>query len=94
MRIPHQLLIIYRGRKSGGKTVRISGSDDKAASKSQEKPFPTAEVIELRRLADEYKVIRVNRLKGKIFILHLFVPLPPFFLYSSSNTINLVLSLF
>ncbi|XP_043495776.1 uncharacterized protein LOC122519981 isoform X2 [Polistes fuscatus] len=49
------LKIAFRGRKSGGKTVRISGSDDKAASKSQEKPFPTAEVIELRRLADEYK---------------------------------------
>ncbi|XP_012348181.1 proteoglycan 4 isoform X7 [Apis florea] len=46
------LKIAFRGKKSG-RTVRIS--DDKGLSKPQEKPFPTAEVIELRRLADEYK---------------------------------------
>ncbi|XP_043803509.1 serine/arginine repetitive matrix protein 1-like isoform X3 [Apis laboriosa] len=47
------LKITFRGKKSG-RTVRIS--DDKGLSKPQkEKPFPTAEVIELRRLADEYK---------------------------------------
>lgn len=33
-------------------------SDNKVPSKSVAKPFPTAEMIELRRLADEYKVIR------------------------------------
>lgn len=37
-------------------------SDDKGpVGKLQAKPFPTAEVIELRRLADEYKVIRGRR---------------------------------
>ncbi|XP_076230405.1 uncharacterized protein LOC116430001 isoform X18 [Nomia melanderi] len=47
------LKIAFRGKKSG-RTVRIA--DDKAGpGKPQEKPFPTAEVIELRRLADEYK---------------------------------------
>ncbi|XP_076177923.1 uncharacterized protein LOC143152095 isoform X10 [Ptiloglossa arizonensis] len=46
------LKIAFRGKKSG-RTVRIM--DDKGPSKQQEKPFPTAEVIELRRLADEYK---------------------------------------
>ncbi|XP_006570797.1 mucin-5AC isoform X4 [Apis mellifera] len=47
------LKITFRGKKSG-RTVRIS--DDKGLrEKPQEKPFPTAEVIELRRLADEYK---------------------------------------
>ncbi|KAL0100635.1 hypothetical protein PUN28_019196 [Cardiocondyla obscurior] len=42
----------YRSKKSD-KTVRIS--DNKISGKSEAKPFPTAEVIELRRLADEYK---------------------------------------
>ncbi|XP_026673822.1 flocculation protein FLO11 isoform X6 [Ceratina calcarata] len=42
----------FRGKKSG-RTVRIL--DDKGLSKPQKKPFPTTEVIELRRLADEYK---------------------------------------
>ncbi|XP_014480987.1 PREDICTED: uncharacterized protein LOC106747705 isoform X2 [Dinoponera quadriceps] len=46
------LKIAFRGKRSG-RTVRIS--DDKRPGKSQAKPFPTAEVIELRRLADEYK---------------------------------------
>ncbi|XP_053984857.1 uncharacterized protein LOC128879552 isoform X8 [Hylaeus volcanicus] len=46
------LKIAFRGKKSG-RTVRIL--DDKGPSKQQEKPFPTSEVIELRRLADEYK---------------------------------------
>ncbi|XP_076379764.1 uncharacterized protein LOC117229125 isoform X15 [Megalopta genalis] len=46
------LKIAFRGKKSG-RTVRIA--DDKGTSKPQEKPFPTSEVIELRRLADEYK---------------------------------------
>lgn len=36
-------------------------SDNKVSSKSEARPFPTAEVIELRRLADEYKVIREGR---------------------------------
>ncbi|XP_033178440.1 uncharacterized protein LOC117241132 isoform X16 [Bombus vosnesenskii] len=46
------LKIAFRGKKSG-RTVRIS--DDKGLSKPQKKPFPTSDVIELRRLADEYK---------------------------------------
>ncbi|XP_076244598.1 uncharacterized protein LOC143185460 isoform X2 [Calliopsis andreniformis] len=46
------LKVAFRGKKSG-RTVRIL--DDKGLSKQQETPFPTAEVIELRRLADEYK---------------------------------------
>ncbi|XP_029051976.2 proteoglycan 4 isoform X9 [Osmia bicornis bicornis] len=46
------LKITFRGKKSG-RTVRIL--DDKVLGKQQEKPFPTSEVIELRRLADEYK---------------------------------------
>ncbi|XP_025152712.1 uncharacterized protein LOC105190229 isoform X12 [Harpegnathos saltator] len=46
------LKITFRGKRSD-RTVRIS--DDKGPGKSQAKPFPTAEVIELRRLADEYK---------------------------------------
>ncbi|XP_068975383.1 uncharacterized protein [Bombus flavifrons] len=46
------LKIAFRGKKSG-RTVRIS--DDKGPSKPQKKPFPTSDVIELRRLADEYK---------------------------------------
>ncbi|XP_076635800.1 uncharacterized protein LOC143348927 isoform X14 [Colletes latitarsis] len=47
------LKIAFRGKKSG-KTVMIV--DDKGPSKQQEKStFPTADVIELRRLADEYK---------------------------------------
>ncbi|XP_076280338.1 uncharacterized protein LOC143209056 isoform X2 [Lasioglossum baleicum] len=46
------LKITFRGKKSG-RTVRIV--DDRGTSKPQEKPFPTSEVIELRRLADEYK---------------------------------------
>ncbi|XP_032683894.1 uncharacterized protein LOC116850071 isoform X10 [Odontomachus brunneus] len=47
------LKISFRGKRSG-RTVRIS-DDRKGPAKSQAKPFPTAEVIELRRLADEYK---------------------------------------
>lgn len=54
----HTKLIIYRGKKSG-RTVRIS--ENKVPGKSEARPFPTAEVIELRRLADEYKVIRERR---------------------------------
>ncbi|XP_076668837.1 uncharacterized protein LOC143369153 isoform X8 [Andrena cerasifolii] len=46
------LKVAFRGKKSG-RTVRIS--DDKGLGKHQEAPFPTSEVIELRRLADEYK---------------------------------------
>ncbi|CAK9805835.1 hypothetical protein ANTQUA_LOCUS4583 [Anthophora quadrimaculata] len=46
------LKVAFRGKKSG-RTVRIM--DDKGLSKPKEKPFPTSEVIELRRLADEYK---------------------------------------
>ncbi|KZC12800.1 hypothetical protein WN55_04317 [Dufourea novaeangliae] len=46
------LKIAFRGKKSG-RTVRIV--DDKGTAKPQEKPFPTTDVIELRRLADEYK---------------------------------------
>ncbi|XP_017799074.1 PREDICTED: flocculation protein FLO11 [Habropoda laboriosa] len=46
------LKVTFRGKKSG-RTVRIM--DDKGLSKPKEKPFPTSEVIELRRLADEYK---------------------------------------
>lgn len=57
----HATLIICRGKRSG-KTVRIV--DNKVAGKSQARPFPTAEVIELRRLADEYKVIR-----GRCFVV-------------------------
>ncbi|XP_011637466.1 cell surface glycoprotein 1 isoform X2 [Pogonomyrmex barbatus] len=44
------LKVAFRGKKSG-RTVRIS--DNKVPSEAR--PFPTAEVIELRRLADEYK---------------------------------------
>nr|XP_034172792.1 nascent polypeptide-associated complex subunit alpha, muscle-specific form isoform X9 [Osmia lignaria] len=50
--VSSDLKITFRGKKSG-RTVRIS--DDKVLGKQQEKPFPTSEVIELRRLADEYK---------------------------------------
>ncbi|XP_028048256.2 flocculation protein FLO11 isoform X12 [Monomorium pharaonis] len=46
------LKIAFRGKRSG-KTVRIS--DNKMLGQSEAKPFPTKEVIELRRLADEYK---------------------------------------
>ncbi|XP_011879118.1 PREDICTED: serine/arginine repetitive matrix protein 1 isoform X3 [Vollenhovia emeryi] len=46
------LKVAFRGKRSG-RTVRIL--DNKVPSKSQVRPFPTAEVIELRRLADEYK---------------------------------------
>ncbi|XP_018354368.1 PREDICTED: flocculation protein FLO11 isoform X1 [Trachymyrmex septentrionalis] len=46
------LKVAFRGKKSG-RTVRIS--DNKVTEKSKARPFPTAEVIELRRLADEYK---------------------------------------
>ncbi|XP_071567529.1 uncharacterized protein [Temnothorax nylanderi] len=46
------LKVAFRGKKSG-KTVRIS--DNKVRGKSETRPFPTSEVIELRRLADEYK---------------------------------------
>ncbi|XP_072752985.1 uncharacterized protein [Anoplolepis gracilipes] len=46
------LKITFRNKKSN-KIVRIS--DNKMPGKSQAKPFPMAEVIELRRLADEYK---------------------------------------
>ncbi|XP_018304415.1 flocculation protein FLO11 isoform X8 [Mycetomoellerius zeteki] len=46
------LKVAFRGKKSG-RTVRIS--DNKVPEKSKSRPFPTAEVIELRRLADEYK---------------------------------------
>ncbi|XP_018358276.1 PREDICTED: uncharacterized protein LOC108758037 isoform X6 [Trachymyrmex cornetzi] len=46
------LKVAFRGKKSG-RTVRIS--DNKVPEKSKARPFPTAEVIELRRLADEYK---------------------------------------
>ncbi|XP_077275641.1 uncharacterized protein LOC143904675 isoform X15 [Temnothorax americanus] len=46
------LKVAFRGKKSG-RTVRIS--DNKVRGKSETRPFPTAEVIELRRLADEYK---------------------------------------
>ncbi|XP_012060891.1 PREDICTED: nuclear receptor corepressor 1 [Atta cephalotes] len=46
------LKVAFRGKKSG-RTVRIS--DNKMPEKSKARPFPTAEVIELRRLADEYK---------------------------------------
>ncbi|XP_020292438.1 uncharacterized protein LOC109859022 [Pseudomyrmex gracilis] len=46
------LKVTFRDKRSD-KTVRIS--DNKAPGKSQARPFPTAEVIELRRLADEYK---------------------------------------
>lgn len=38
--------------------------DNKMPDKSKARPFPTADVIELRRLADEYKVIR-----GRCFIV-------------------------
>ncbi|XP_029159564.1 uncharacterized protein LOC114931603 isoform X6 [Nylanderia fulva] len=46
------LKITFRNKKSN-KVVRIK--DNKVPGKSQAKPFPMAEVIELRRLADEYK---------------------------------------
>ncbi|XP_025271070.1 mucin-5AC isoform X4 [Camponotus floridanus] len=46
------LKITFRNKKSN-KIVRVS--DNKKSGKSQPKPFPMAEVIELRRLADEYK---------------------------------------
>ncbi|XP_024880386.1 uncharacterized protein LOC112460110 isoform X1 [Temnothorax curvispinosus] len=46
------LKVAFRGKRSG-RTVRIS--DNKVRGKSETRPFPTAEVIELRRLADEYK---------------------------------------
>ncbi|XP_025995091.1 uncharacterized protein LOC105200057 isoform X11 [Solenopsis invicta] len=46
------LKVVFRGKRSG-RTVKIS--DNKVPSKSVAKPFPTAEMIELRRLADEYK---------------------------------------
>lgn len=49
-----RLIIIYRGKRPG-RTVRIT--DNKA---TEMRPFPTAEVIELRRLADEYKVIVIG----------------------------------
>lgn len=79
-------LILCRGKKSG-RTVRIS--DDKGLSKPQEKPFPTAEVIELRRLADEYKVIGWEQrchhsilsfvdIHSSSFDTKLYIPFPPF----------------
>lgn len=79
-------LILCRGKKSG-RTVRIS--DDKGLSKPQEKPFPTAEVIELRRLADEYKVIPGAKMplfhsiffRGYLFFefrIRNDIPFPPF----------------
>ncbi|XP_026826737.1 mediator of DNA damage checkpoint protein 1 isoform X8 [Ooceraea biroi] len=48
------LKITFRSKKYD-KTVRISDRAGKGPGKSQVKPFPTAEMIELRRLADEYK---------------------------------------
>lgn len=40
-----------------GRSVRISSNKvDEYSNKRKDKPFPTTEVIELRRLADEYKV--------------------------------------
>ncbi|XP_076751858.1 uncharacterized protein LOC143423987 isoform X13 [Xylocopa sonorina] len=49
------LKITFRGQKAkkSGRTVRIS--DDKGPGKPLRNPFLTSEVIELRRLADEYK---------------------------------------
>ncbi|XP_066584964.1 uncharacterized protein [Prorops nasuta] len=44
----------FREKRSAGKSVRILERNDKRG-KDHEKPFPTAEVIQLRRLADEYK---------------------------------------
>ncbi|XP_011701108.1 PREDICTED: flocculation protein FLO11 [Wasmannia auropunctata] len=46
------LKVAFRGKRSG-RTVRIL--DNKVPGKAKARPFPTAEVIELRRLADEYK---------------------------------------
>jgi len=68
--IVHVKLIIYRSKRSD-KTVRIS--DDKRPGKSRARPFPTAEVVELRRLADEYKVI-VGRGVSFLGYLPLFPP--------------------
>lgn len=58
-------LVIYRKRKSAGKGVRIV--DDRVTKKSDKAPstvknaFPTSDIVELRRLADEYKVIEFFR---------------------------------
>ncbi|KAG7199773.1 hypothetical protein KM043_000437 [Ampulex compressa] len=54
--MPPDLKTIPFGRgKRSGRTVRIADGDDRGLGKSQEKPFPTTEALELRRLADEYK---------------------------------------
>ncbi|XP_015594427.1 uncharacterized protein LOC107267351 isoform X21 [Cephus cinctus] len=50
-----ELKVAFRGKRSVSKTVRIADKDDSRATKPQKKAFPTAEVAELRRLADEYK---------------------------------------